>query len=290
MAEQSNHDVQDEKLPEYAPLLRAYHRAYAAELAEIIGSLLVRPGDCALDLACGDGFYSRLLSEAVGSSGMVWGIDLARAWLALARHDDLSAWARRAYAQATATQLPFGDGSFDLVWCAQSFYSLEKPEAVMREMVRVVRPGGVIAILENDTLHQLLLPWPVDLELEVRVAELRAFAGESSRPRRYYVGRGLSAQLLAAGLQHVGEKAWATTRQAPLAQADRKLICQYLDNLRDRVAAMLEPDVLARLDAWLGEASGRPVVDRPEFTTVWLDRLCWGIKPGMQSRGHLPVA
>ncbi|HEX3659437.1 MAG TPA: methyltransferase domain-containing protein [Pirellulales bacterium] len=279
-------------LPDYAPLLDAYHRAYAAELAEIVGTLLLQPGDRVLDLACGDGFYARLLSDLVGAAGLVWAIDLSPDWLEHAKASDCPSPATRGYCQADATQLPFSDDSFDLVWCAQSFYSLPSPSAAVREMVRVARPGGVVGVLENDTLHQFLLPWPVDLELEVRVAELRAFAGETSRPGKYYVGRRLSGALLAEGLEHVGEKAWATTRQAPWSEADRTFLGEYLDNLRRRVLPVLDDAALARLDAWLGDDDGHWLIERPDFTTVWLDRLCWGIKPGvlMDAKKTVPRA
>ncbi|HEY5315977.1 MAG TPA: methyltransferase domain-containing protein [Pirellulales bacterium] len=282
MAKASNRAGRSAALPDYAPLLDAYHRAYAAELAEIVGTLLLRPGDRVLDLACGDGFYARLLADLVGASGLVWGLDLSPAWLEYAKLKDYPARKLEPeYCRGSATQLPFGDGSFDLVWCAQSFYSLPDPAAAVREMVRVARPGGVVGVLETDTLHQCLLPWPVDLELEVRAAELRAFAAETSRPGKYYVGRRLSAALRAAGLEHIGEQAWATTRQAPWSDVDREFLGEYLDNLHRRVRPVLDRAGLARFEAWLGNAAGQPVVDRPDFATVWLDRLCWGIKPGV---------
>ena len=274
--------TQQDSLPDYARLLDAYHRAYAAELSEIVGTLIMRPGDRVLDLACGDGLYARLLSDRAGRTGTVMAVDLSREWLDFAqskRFDDGVSPVR--YCQASAEQLPFADHSFDLVWCAQSFYSLPNPRLAVREMARVARPGGVVGVLENDTLHHLLLPWPVEIELETRVAELQAFTNETSRPAKYYVGRRLSAEFLRQGLEHIGEKTWATTRQAPWSEADRTFLTEYFDNLRQRIAPVLNREALARFDAWLGVDDGHSVLDRPDFTTVCLDRLCWGIKPGV---------
>lgn len=277
-------DRRSREPPPYARLLDAFHRAYAAELAEIVGTLPVRPGDRVLDLACGDGVYARLFSDLVAPGGFVCGIDLSAASLDCACSKPSERDSSPAYCRASATALPLATGSFDVVWCAQSFYSLPDPARAVQEMVRVARAGGIVAVLENDTLHQLLLPWPVDLELEVRVAELQAFAHETARPGKYYVGRQLSAALMSAGLNHVAEKAWATTRQAPLADADRAFVEEYLDALRRHVSPLLEADTLQRLDRWLGRHNRQPALERPGFSTVWIDRLCWGIKPGIVRR------
>src|SRR6266511_1772233 len=72
-------------LPDYAPMLTAYHRTHAPELRAIVGDLPVRAGDCVLDMPCGDGAYTMLLAEKVGSSGTVVGVDRSVCYLTLAR-------------------------------------------------------------------------------------------------------------------------------------------------------------------------------------------------------------
>src|SRR6476661_801921 len=72
-------------LPDYAPMLTAYHRAHAAELRAMVDDLPVRAGDCVLDMPCGDGAYTVLLAEKVGSSGNVVGVDLSASYLKMAR-------------------------------------------------------------------------------------------------------------------------------------------------------------------------------------------------------------
>src|SRR6266511_3844958 len=104
----------DDELPGYWRMLHAYHRSRSAELRAMIATLPLAPGDRVLDVASGDGCHS------------VWLVE-----------------------QGDANALAFADGMFDLVWCAQSFYSLPDPIATLREMVRVTRPGGHVAVLEN---------------------------------------------------------------------------------------------------------------------------------------------
>src|SRR5215212_9485386 len=79
-------------LPDYAPMLTAYHRAHAAELRMMVGDLPLREGDRVLDMPCGDGVYTALLAEQVGSSGSVIGVDLSASYIQLARaHADREA-------------------------------------------------------------------------------------------------------------------------------------------------------------------------------------------------------
>jgi ubiquinone/menaquinone biosynthesis C-methylase UbiE len=180
------------ELPGYARMLDAYHRSRAAELRAIIATLPLGPHRRVLDVACGDGCSSTWLAER---AGQVIGVDLCAAYLDLAVRPGTAAVDanRISFGRADAARLPFIDGSFDLVWCAQSFFSLPDPLATLREMVRVTQPAGHIAILENDTLHQILLPWPAELELAVRWAQFQALAAEygTGAVDKFYIGRNL---------------------------------------------------------------------------------------------------
>jgi len=271
----------DDDLPDYEPMLAAYHEALAPELEAIIGTLPIARGARVLDLACGDGDYGRWLAGRVGPSGLVVGVDILPAYLDAA-HDAASRGptARVArFLRAPIERLPFADGAFDAAWCAQSFYSLPDPVEALRHMVRVVKPGGLVAVLEGDTLHHVLLPWPVEVELAVRRAELLAFAEESDKPRKFYVGRLLLPIFRAAGLADARLRTWATDRTAPLSRPARDYLAHYLKNLRDRVAPFLEPDPLAALDRLIDPGSADNLLDLPDFAVTFLDQVVWAVKP-----------
>ena len=97
-----------------------------------------------------------------------------------------------------ATQLLVGSLSevpmrqkVDVVWCAQSMYSLSNPDAALAQMHEILRPGGLAVVLENDTLHQLLLPWPARL---AHIAPRHASAmAPSSAPSRRSARRSVSS-------------------------------------------------------------------------------------------------
>lgn len=268
-------------LPDYEPLLAAYHEAMAAELRGMVEALPIADGAKVLDLACGDGAYTGWLAGRVGARGAVVGVDLLPAYLEAAR-----AAARRGpraevvgFVAARAERLPFADDTFDLAWCAQSFFSLPDPAAALGRMARVVRPGGIVAVLEADTLHQVLLPWPIEVELAVRRAELLAFVAESDRPRKYYVGRLLLPLFRAAGLEAARVRTYAADRQAPLGRAERDYLGHYLRGLRRRVAPHLDAPTLAAFDRLADPDTPGRLLDRPDLAVTFLDRVVWGVKP-----------
>jgi len=245
----------------------------------MIARLPLQPGDRVLDVACGDGQYAVWLAERIGS-GQITAVDASPAWLQLAaekvRANGITNIELR---KADARRLPFADGSFDFVWCAQSLYSLPNLMQCMAEMVRILKPGGALAVLEDDTLHHVLLPWPVDLELEVRKAELAAFQKEAVAPARFYVGRWTSRLLRRVGLRRVREQTLAATRQAPLSEAAQRFFADYLANMARRVTPLLDASLRRRLERLVNPASRRYLLKQPDFVAVCLDRIVWGVRP-----------
>lgn len=231
-----------------------------------------------LDLACGDGFYTRRIAGRLGARGSVTGLDLNLAYLAQAREEAARhrGRARIGFVAASFDRLPFADGMFDLVWCAQSLYSLPDPVTAIGHMARMLRPGGVVAVLENDTLHQVLLPWPVELELPLRAAELRSFLEGSRNSGKYYVGRRLPALLAAAGLEPLRMSTHAFDRHAPLGDAERELLQCYLEEVVERVAPHLDAALLRELRQRVEPDSPRHLLRQPHLTMTWVNVLALG--------------
>jgi len=271
----------DAEVPDYAPLLAAYHRGFAAELEAMVGSLPIREGDRVLEMACGDGAYTPWLAKKVGASGAVVGLDLSRGFLRLARDEAArgGAGGTTRFVAASIDRLPFADGTFDVAWCAQSLFSLPDPVDAVRRMARVVRPGGLVAVLEDDTLHQVLLPWPVDVELAVRSAEWEALRDGSERPRKFYVGRRLARVFRDAGLVDLRIRTHATDRVAPLGDDERAFLVEYLANLRERVAPRLAPDVRDAFDRLADPRSPDNLLDWPDLAVTLIDHVIHGRKP-----------
>jgi ubiquinone/menaquinone biosynthesis C-methylase UbiE len=279
-------------LPEYAPILAAYNRAHAAELQAVIAVLPFGPRDRVLDVACGDGSHAVRLAARLDAvrghadgephPAVVIGIDVAAGFLATAR--------RRAEAAATphtdirilgasADALPFATGSFELVWCAHSLYSLPDPEAALSEMRRVLRSGGRLAMLEQDTLHRIILPWPAEIELTVRQAQLHALQAASPGFRKCFVGRHLAEVLQNGGLAVERLTPFCAIRRAPLDTDEHTYLTGYLQDIRGRVEPYLAPAMRNRVIALLDPDSGDYLLHRPGFYVTYLDLLAIARKP-----------
>jgi len=268
-------------LPDYDAQLSLFHTAFERELDAIVNELPLASGMRVLDLACGDGFYTLRIAERLGASGSVTGADVNPAYLEKAKAEASRAKTSATidFVAASFDALPFADGTFDFVWCAQSLYSLPDPVVVTRHMARVLRPSGVVAVLENDTLHQVFLPWPVHLELPLRAAELAAFVERSRNSSKYYVGRRLPRVLAAAGLEPMGMTTHAFDRRAPLGDAERALLQSYLEEIAERVEAHLEPALFAELRELVDPRSAGHLLRQDHLTMTWLSVLALGRKP-----------
>lgn len=122
-------------------------RSTRDEEEHLLQLLAIRPGDQVLDVACGPGNTTRRLHEAAGDAGLVIGIDASAPMLARAVEDTPPD--AIAYVRGDAHRLPFGDGEFDAVSCYGALYLVEDPFVVIAEMIRVLRPGGRLAILTS---------------------------------------------------------------------------------------------------------------------------------------------
>jgi ubiquinone/menaquinone biosynthesis C-methylase UbiE len=273
-------------LPGYAPTLTAYHRAFARELRAIVAGLPLQPSDRVLDLACGDGVYSRWLAERLDGGGSVLAVDLSAAYLELARYELPAGFLadRVRFVRADLKHLPIPDDSFDLVWCAQSLYSLPDPVDALRRMAQAARPGGLVAVFENDEFHHVLLPWPVEVELALRHAELRALSEHSDQPWKFYVGRHLRRVFRAAGLADCQHRTWTIDRQAPLGPEDRAYFAGYLQDLREQASRYLEPEVRDEFLRLVAPDSPAYLLDSPDFTVTCLNYIAWCAKPGAGAR------
>ena len=94
------------------------------------------------------------------------------------------------------------------------------------------------------------LPWPVEIELALKKAELLAFVETSDRPRKYYVGRDLRRVFRLAGLARCTVRSVAFTRQAPLDPATRSFLEGYLEDLRRRTGLTSSPACESSSTGW----------------------------------------
>ncbi len=139
-----------------APVYDAMNRVMTAGLdrrwRRLAAEQAVRPGDRVLDACCGTG---DLAVAAARAGGKVTGLDFSAAMLERAR--------RKApeleWVQGDATAMPFEDGGFDAVTIGFGIRNVPDLEQGLRELRRVLRPGGRLAVLEITRPRGLLRPF-----------------------------------------------------------------------------------------------------------------------------------
>jgi ubiquinone/menaquinone biosynthesis C-methylase UbiE len=109
--------------------------------ADLIRLSALRPGERVLDIACGTGVVARLAAEEVGASGTVAGLDVNPGMLAVARSSAPPGIPIDWY-ESSAEAMPLPDESFDVVLCQMGLQFVPDKHAALREVWRVLAPGG----------------------------------------------------------------------------------------------------------------------------------------------------
>jgi SAM-dependent methyltransferase len=129
-----------------AQFVPALFRPWAGVVAD---AARVGPGQRVLDVACGTGVLACAAAERVGSAGAVTGLDANPQMLAVARRKPTPVQ----WVDGRAESLPFADAGFDAVISQFGLMFFDDRVAALREMVRVLRPGGRLAVAVCDAVE-----------------------------------------------------------------------------------------------------------------------------------------
>jgi len=129
---------------EYEPL---WQSQLATAHARVLQCAAPAPGECVLDIACGTGLITLPAAEAVGPHGVVVGVDLSNRMVDAARKRARERRLSNAvFRRMDGERLDLPDAAFDVVVCALGLMFMPDPAQALREMRRVLRPGGRTAI------------------------------------------------------------------------------------------------------------------------------------------------
>lgn len=159
-------------------------------------ALRLDEGHALLDVGCGLGECATELARVVGPRGQAVAVDASRGMVARARARSEGESLRPAFLMADAHRLPFRDASFDASRAERLLVSLADPDLALRELVRVVKPGGRIVVqdVDNDTFF-VDTPYPETTRTLVTVLS----DGESNGT----IGRRLPRLFLEQGLVEI---------------------------------------------------------------------------------------
>jgi ubiquinone/menaquinone biosynthesis C-methylase UbiE len=114
----------------------------------------VKAAERVLDLACGTGVVTRAVAPIAGAAGHVTGLDLRPGMIAVASSMPAPDGAHVEWVEGDALALPFADRSFDVVLCQQGIQFFPDQPRAMREMRRVLAPGGRVGLAVWRALDQ----------------------------------------------------------------------------------------------------------------------------------------
>ncbi len=134
-----NYDVMNDMLS------AGMHRLWKRYTVTVSGA---KEGDRVLDIAGGTGDLTRLFARKVGSRGQVIHTDINEAMLRVGRDRMLNEGVMAPPLVCDAEKLPFADNYFDVVCVAFGLRNMTHKDQALREMLRVLRPGGKLCVLE----------------------------------------------------------------------------------------------------------------------------------------------
>ncbi|MEL6900554.1 MAG: methyltransferase domain-containing protein [Cyanobacteria bacterium J06606_4] len=190
-------------------LERLYHQA--STFVEIERTLWTKtgiaPGQSVLDVGCGTGFITNELAKQVYPSKVV-GIDISQALLDECSKSDYSSRLvnqsnqcvdNLSFKEGNVYNIPFLPESFDIVYARLIFQHLAEPIKALESILRILKPGGMVCIVDVDKGWSGLCPEP-DSSVELDQAIIQKHLSQGGDP---WVGRKLSYYLSTCGFQQV---------------------------------------------------------------------------------------
>jgi len=210
---------------DYTGKLRLFNAFAEPEIRQAIASLALQPGMRVLDAGCGTGEALRWLAEEVGPSGEVIGMDLATPHIHAAR----TIGDRPLVIQGNIVDPPIAPASVDLVWSVNVINHLRSPIAGLQSLMRLIRPGGRVALGQSSLLPDMYFAWDSRLERLVNEAVRQYYRDRYQLDERELTSiRAIAGLLREAGLRHVRVRTFMIERLAPLRGEDENYLLEAI--------------------------------------------------------------
>jgi ubiquinone/menaquinone biosynthesis C-methylase UbiE len=249
-------------------------------LRSVVQALKLPVGSRGLDAGCGVGLQTVLLADAIGLEGRVTGLDLLPELLRYAegivQARGLSE--RISLRAGDVAKLPFEDDAFDWAWSADCVgYPAGDWLPALRELVRVVRPGGTVVVLAWSA--QNLLPgYPLaEARLNANCSAYAPYAG--GWPPQAQFLRGLH-WLREVGLENAEGRTFAGDVQAPLSAGIRTALISLFSMLWGEPQPQATPEDKAEYERLCRPESPDFVLDLPDYYAFFTYSMFRGRVPG----------
>jgi SAM-dependent methyltransferase len=205
----------------------------------MLGAFTAHPGMRVLDLGTGVGAMAGALARRHPGIEL-WGLDIRAAQLAQAQV--LHPVAR--YVQGDATRMPFPDASFDRVHASWVLEHIPEPERVLREVRRILAPGGQCFFLEVDNATLRLVPPSAEIERALGLLNEAQLSGGGDP----FIGRKLQGYLRAAGFSQVQVRSVdvdGTAQDPETLRSSAEEVAEIFESLDEALGPEVTPLLLA---------------------------------------------
>lgn len=227
-------EIEPERIERYERMFE-----WRPEQDALISGAQLEPGLAVLDYGSGPGYLTLELGRRVAPDGAAMGVDINAEFVrrARARLEETDLADRVSYELLDGDRIPAPDASFDRVICKNVLEYVPDVTTTLGEMARVLRPGGLIHLIDSDWGFVIVEPWG-----KARVD--RFFEGAAGAFKEPHVGRKLPAALTAGGFTdlEIQLRAGADTRGGAMAVlTNMAAYIKHFDALpADEVDAMMQ--------------------------------------------------
>jgi len=250
-----------------------------------IHALMLPAGSRGLDAGCGIGSHLVPLAEAVGPEGHVTGLDISTEFLARAREtvDDSGLSNRISLQKGNINSLPFDDNAFDWAWSSDCVgYPVGDPESSLKELTRVVKPGGTVAILGWSS-QQVLPGYPVlEARLNARASCVIPYVKGKRAQCNFLRGLGW---FRGAGFEEATVETFVGDVHAPLSDMLRSALLMVFDMLWGELQTELSPEDRKEYQRLCLAESPDLILNQPDYYAFLTYTMFRGKVPG-QPAGH----
>ena len=130
---------------------------------DVVAALQLEPGMSVADVGAGSGFYAALMAAVVGSTGMVYAVEIAPNWIEYLNEKFAAEGldnTRVVHGTGASVELP--DASVDLVFSSDTYHHFEDPPVILGSIYRALKPGGRWVVMDYDKVAGVTPPSRMD--------------------------------------------------------------------------------------------------------------------------------
>lgn len=245
-------------------------------LRSAIEVLNLSEGSHGLDAGCGAGLQTLLLSDAIGPGGNVTGLDIAPEFLEYGREfvESADRSDQISFQEGSLQAIPFDDDTFDWAWSADCVgYGPLDPLPLLGELARVVKPGGIIAILAWSS-EKLLSGFPrLEARLQATAAGIAPFVNGRDPSLHFLHALGWFREL---GFEEPMAQTFSSTVSSPLNDDLHNALVKLFEMRWPEVEEELDDNDLAEYRRLCKPESPDFILDLPDYCAFFTYTMFWG--------------